>query len=673
MDLSNVYPCRMEEDAVEAAEVVELQDELSGFHALDEDTTEEPERHECDPQGLIDEDVCVSAMEEDERDNDQDDDDPVCRSFRDVAVKRDLLSERDLDPGSYKCNCDEHCLKKIPREKFVNFVASVKLLTRQERSDTVPLLLFPGYLFPGYTSACRTSRKHRKTSDSMQDDYSHLKLSVMGHTVCRRAFCSLFGITDSALGVASARIKSMQGALPLIKRKGKQERKKKDSDKEEIIIEDLENYARRNGYPSPCGRIPGAATGEKEKEILILSSNMDRKSVWEEIMKGKQDVPYSFSYFMRVWRESATHVKIAQRGTDFCNTCCSIMRSHDDDKWSLLKRHQDKAMIEKKMYHEIVQQTMQNDNQMHFSFDFAQAIQIPHERMEPKDAFFDHTFKIDLFGVSCETERRNYIFVLPEGSFPAKDATSSNHVIAMVDTILRNVPSSVRKLYLHADNCSAQNKNRFLFGYLSYLLALGRFDKIQMMFMLEGHTKFALDGAFGLFKRYFRGHSGIYTIPDVVDAVDKSSRRNTPMTAESVRWLDWRAYLEQFGVDFPLISKMHVMYATKEDPMTWTCFANSTDMKEGYHRHEICIFKRHFAPTDLIDPSSFDPGSVTDRLTMNVPLAPLKHLSVRKVSRARKQQLLKHLPHALTEEKMLWWTQHLDEVSEGDTLGESYA
>ena len=160
---------------------------------------------------------------------------------------------------------------------------------RNERSDIIPFLLFPGYSFPGYTSPCRTSRKYRKTS-SMQKDYSHIACSLMGHVVCRSAFCSLFNVTDSALVTASARIKSMGGGLPVIKRKEKHERKRKDSDKERVIIKELEYYARRYGYPSPCGKVLGGDVDEEEKELFILSSHMDKKSVWEAIMAEKAKI-----------------------------------------------------------------------------------------------------------------------------------------------------------------------------------------------------------------------------------------------------------------------------------------------------------------------------------------------------------------------------------------------
>ena len=486
----------------------------------------------------------------------------------------------------------------------------------------------------------------------------------MGHVVCRSAFCSLFNVTDSALVTASARIKSMGGGLPVIKRKEKHERKRKDSDKERVIIKELEYYARRYGYPSPCGKVLGGDVDEEEKELFILSSHMDKKSVWEAIMAEKGENMFSSSYFMEIWRKKARHVRIAQRGTDFCDTCCMYMRSQLEDKWSLLQHHQEKAKIEKEKYRKIIEQTNDNCDQIHFLFDFAQAICIPHERMEPKQAFFTTNFKIDLFGVTCEKQRLNNIFLLPEGSYPSTDAKSPNHVISMLDTILKNVDPNVRELYFHADNCGAQNKNKYVFGYFSYLVATGRFDTVHVMFMLQGHTKFAPDGAFGLIKRYYRRHIGIYTLPKVADAVDLSSVRNVPVSSASVAWMDWRMYLKQYGVDFPVISKMHLFNVTKEDPMTWTCFANSTHKEEDYHRHEVRIFKPCFAPIHLIDPTSFDPLSIISKGKKTGHLVPPKPLAVAKITTQRKTYLLHKLPSHVTDEAMVWWREYLDEVSE---------
>ena len=119
---------------------------------------------------------------------------------------------------------------------------------------------------------------------------------------------------------------------------------------------------------------------------------------------------------MKTWKRKASHVRIAQIGTDFCHTCCIIMRSREEDKWNLLKHHQTKAIVEKSMHSEIITQTDQSRHRMHFAFDFAQAISIPHEHMEPKD-------EVDLFGVTWEGNTLSSFF--QRDLFQAKVPTTS--------------------------------------------------------------------------------------------------------------------------------------------------------------------------------------------------------------------------------------------------------
>ena len=54
------------------------------------------------------------------------------------------------------------------------------------------------------------------------------------------------------------------------------------------------------------------------------------------------------------------------------------------------------------------------------------------------------------------------------------------------------------KLYLQGDNCAGENKNKWLFGILAYLVHLGWFVEIHYYYLMVGHTHTEmLDGAFG--------------------------------------------------------------------------------------------------------------------------------------------------------------------------------
>ena len=54
-----------------------------------------------------------------------------------------------------------------------------------------------------------------------------------------------------------------------------------------------------------------------------------------------------------------------------------------------------------------------------------------------------------------------------------------------------------------ADNCTGQNKNRYMMYYLAWRVLADLHDEITMSFLPVGHTKFVPDWCFGLAKQCF--------------------------------------------------------------------------------------------------------------------------------------------------------------------------
>ena len=78
------------------------------------------------------------------------------------------------------------------------------------------------------------------------------------------------------------------------------------------------------------------------------------------------------------------------------------------------------------------------------------------------------------------------------------------------------------ELHLHADNCSGQNKNRFVMQYLAWRVLVGLNDRITLSFLVVGHTKFSPDWCFGLFKQAYR-RAKIGCLEDIVKVVESSA------------------------------------------------------------------------------------------------------------------------------------------------------
>ena len=89
----------------------------------------------------------------------------------------------------------------------------------------------------------------------------------------------------------------------------------------------------------------------------------------------------------------------------------------------------------------------------------------------------------------------------------------------MVHHYLQTRGHDVEHLKLHADNCVGQNKNNYVVQYLMWRMLAGGNETIELSFMLDGHTKFAPDRFFGLFKNLSR-KSKVDTMVDI-ERVDR--------------------------------------------------------------------------------------------------------------------------------------------------------
>ena len=67
----------------------------------------------------------------------------------------------------------------------------------------------------------------------------------------------------------------------------------------------------------------------------------------------------------------------------------------------------------------------------------------------------------------------------------------ANNIISMLHHFLQTHNLGETELHLHADNCSGQNKNRFVMQYLAWRVLVGLNETITLSFLVVGHKVFA--------------------------------------------------------------------------------------------------------------------------------------------------------------------------------------
>ena len=102
-------------------------------------------------------------------------------------------------------------------------------------------------------------------------------------------------------------------------------------------------------------------------------------------------------------------------------------------------------------------------SEVHYSFDFAQQVHYPDNPLQPGPMYFKTARKCAVFGVCCEGVPRQVNYLIDEASDTGKGA---NTVVSLLHHFLKHHGLGEVKLSLHADNCSGQNKNNTLAGYI---------------------------------------------------------------------------------------------------------------------------------------------------------------------------------------------------------------
>ena len=160
---------------------------------------------------------------------------------------------------------------------------------------------------------------------------------------------------------------------------------------------------------------------------------------------------------------------------------------------------------------------------MHYSFDYAQQVHLPSDPLQPGPIYFLVPRKVGLFGVCCEGVPKQVNFLIDEAHLISK---GSNAVISFLHYFFENFGLGETEASLHCDNCPGQSKNHFVLWYCALRVSIGLHQRINLNFLITGHTKFFPDGCFGLLKQAFRRHA-VSSLDQFQSVVNGSARVNS--------------------------------------------------------------------------------------------------------------------------------------------------
>ncbi|ESO94680.1 hypothetical protein LOTGIDRAFT_175363 [Lottia gigantea] len=290
--------------------------------------------------------------------------------------------------------------------------------------------------------------------------------------------------------------------------------------------------------------------------------------------------------FKNIWNRLLPHIVRTKPMSDLCDMCqknnAAVYRSAnlpDVVKRAKLKKqfeHLELVSKERSLYRDMVSQckksvenlTLGSNTQcsrninVHYSFDYAQHVHYPSNPLQPGPMYFLVPRKCGIFGVTYEGIPSQVNYLIDEGMCTGK---GSNAVISYLHHFFNTYGLGEQHAELHCDNCSGQNKNKFIW-YLMWRTLHNFHFSITLNFMITGHTKFGPDWCFGLLKQNFK-RTEVSSLADMVECVEKSSVTgvNIPQLVGDeqgnvfVNVYDWQDFFAPYFKQLNGIKKLHHM------------------------------------------------------------------------------------------------------------------
>ena len=361
------------------------------------------------------------------------------------------------------------------------------------------------------------------------------------------------------------------------------------------VVDFITSHAETHAIALP-GRIPT----HKRDDILLLPSSETKADIYRLYEKAMVDVQLravALSSFRSLWRKLVPRIVCARPMTDLCWECQrnnrDIHRSScfpEEVKEAKLKKQTQHLQVvgkERSYLQDNVKKAKEDyktagypplgphppcstDYRVHVSFDYAQQVHLPSYPMQPGPLYFLVPRKCGIFGVCMEAGPRQVNYLIDESHCSGK---GSNAVISYLHHYFEHYSLGAKDLDLHCDNCSGQNKNKYMLAYLMWRCLTGLNKSITLNFLITGHTKFAPDWCFGLLKQKFR-KCDVSSLADMQEVVRKSTLNgvNIPQLVGdengncSVPTYDWQTFLVPFSKAVNGIKQYHHFEFSHEHP-----------------------------------------------------------------------------------------------------------
>lgn len=442
------------------------------------------------------------------------------------------------------CNCKFKCFTVVTDNIKTDIINSFNAMADKEKQDIH---------LSGLISLSTVQRRRPKTGDGQNRAYAaHYKVKhgTFDQKVCKKAFCSLYGIGKRRV---ERLVGYLQEGIPvLMDKRGKHgNRPNKIPDN---IINQIDEHIQ--SFPAQVSHY----SRNKNVNVRYLSPDLSiqqmhrlylkkyETEVFSKIETGEESKPtVSYDFYNRHFNQNYK-LSFGTPKTDTCQKCDQFENriKFEKNPESLTTLQLEKELHQRKseeFYKEMnskIKESKTNDMIEVLTFDFQQNLPLP--VVPSGDVFYKRQLWCYNFTIYCASNGKSYCYMYNEST----GKKGQNEVISMINHFITNeISPSVKQLYLFSDNCSAQNKNIALMQYF-YTLVKGyrRFDKIVHRYPEPGHSFLPCDRSFGIIEKERRKRERVFLPKDYEDMVKKTSKKFVVVQAKQSMFLDFTTHFK---------------------------------------------------------------------------------------------------------------------------------
>ncbi|XP_052819739.1 uncharacterized protein LOC128245579 isoform X1 [Mya arenaria] len=223
------------------------------------------------------------------------------------------------------------------------------------------------------------------------------------------------------------------------------------------------------------------------------------------------------------------------------------------------------------------------DVHYHYSWDFAQQVHYSHHAQQVGPIYFATPWKCQVFGMCAEGSGKQTFYLVSEAELPGK---GNNSFVSMAHHYFQHHGVGEKHAEVHFDDAVRQNKNHTVLWYAMWQVMTGLHESVTLNTMLAGHTKFAPDCHFGIWKVKWHccNAENLQEIAHTVSASSKSGH-NIPQLVndpqQPVTYYNRNSFLDTYFKTVKNITKYHHFYVSKYKPGLVVCkeFVDSSEIE----------------------------------------------------------------------------------------------